>query len=172
MDKNLEQLDDIETVKGDDINPRVVDEKIRILRTQLRDTYNLLINCRDMLSTVSFEKMKEQSSSANENLFHKDDVNEIVGAKSVADSLVVLKQKINNISSETGYASTSFPEVNSFFGALTALNQGMKEIQGHRESLNNLNADVHHAILEFEKSITENRIKFEDLDTMNNKDQL
>lgn len=163
MEENLETLD--AEKPQNEIIPGVVDEKIRVLRNQLRDTYNLLINSRDMLSTVSFDKMKQESASKNENV-SKTDVDEIIGAKTVSDSLKILKQKIDN--TEVGSASTTLPEVNTFFGALNTLTKGMEKIQSHRESMNELNTDVHNAILEFEKSIVENQTQFESCQTEGN----
>lgn len=159
---NLQALDsepsDVEIHSG------VVDEKIRVLRSQLKDTYNRIITARDMLTTVSFEKIKEESTKSTQETF-KDDVDEIVGAKTVSDGLAVLKNKINQ--SQTGFSSATFPEVKSFFGALSALNKSMEEIEGHKDRLIELNGDIHQAILDFEKSITENQLKFEDLEANN-----
>lgn len=162
---DLKQLDiesDQKPITGDG----VVDEKIKELRSQLRDTYNVLIEARDTLSSISFDTIKQQSaaSASAGGATVQDDIEEVVGAKTVADGLACLEKKMRN-NLQAGFASTSLPEVNSLFGALSSLNRGMQEIPGFHENVMQLNDDINKAIQDFEESIEQSRTEFEDLET-------
>lgn len=163
LDLFLEDLDDL--VPGSStLGPReTLDDKILKLRNQLRDSYEILIKTRDTLANISFEKIKRGEGDEQVKGVFENDVDEVLNAGSLKESLSRLNTKIRGRARQTeedkhgGYLGTSISEVNSFFRALDDLDEGIKKIEVHKTALRSLNSDVKKAISGLEVDIEQKK---------------
>lgn len=172
LDQNPIPSSSVETTR------ETLDDKILNLRNQLRDSYDILIKTRDTLANISFEKMKRGEGEHQAKGVFDNDVDEVLNAGSVKESLHRLNTKIrgrvrqsgqvgNDLDGQGGYLGTSVSEVNSFFRALDDLDEGIKKIEVHKTVLRSLNADVKEAISGLEVDIEKKKAELCVLETDN-----
>lgn len=173
----LEDLDpDQVPSSGGGETHETLDDKILNLRIQLRDSYDILIKTRDTLANISFVKMKKGEGAQQMKGMFENDVDEVLNAGSLKESLSRLNTKIrgrvrqsgDGLNGEGGYLDTSVTEVNSFFRALDDLDEGIKKIEMHKLTLRSLNSDVKGAISGLEVEIEKKKAELVVLDTDNN----
>lgn len=151
-----------------------LDDKILGLRNQLRDSYDILIKTRDTLANISFEKMKRKEGEEQVKGVFENDVDEVLNASSLKESLSRLNTKIRSRARQSGqdgyggYLGTSVSEVNTFFRALDDLDEGIRKIEVHKSVLRSLNSDVKKAISGLEVDIEQTKEELVVLDSDNN----
>lgn len=157
-----EKLPKIDASASNSISRITVEEQMFNLRNELRQSYEVITKARDTLANISFEKMKQESYKLNhENL--ETDIDVIMSTVSVKDSLSRLSTKIRNKAREEIYRNSAIPEVNSFFRALDDLDEGIKGIETHKESLKTLNSEVKNSMLDFQVNIEKDKAELKTL---------
>lgn len=120
----------------------IIQNRIQHIRKQLDDTYNLFINAKEALSSISFDNLNEKmtteesvSTNSKEVLVVGDDLK-----IDVAKSLENLESTPRSSGNVNKYED--IPELNKFFHVMADLKEGIKNISKHQESIAKLNADI------------------------------
>uniref|UniRef100_A0A182JCS1 Uncharacterized protein n=1 Tax=Anopheles atroparvus TaxID=41427 RepID=A0A182JCS1_ANOAO len=125
-------------------------QRINSIRMQLDDTYNIFVNARESLSSISFETLSErlnsdnlQSASCSNHTVDDQFQQEITLVRDANNQVDVAKslEQLNQ-DAQRGNPMEDIPELNKFFKVISDLTEGIKKINGHQQSIKELNEDI------------------------------
>ncbi|XP_035783680.1 uncharacterized protein LOC118461921 [Anopheles albimanus] len=136
------------------IGEDIIQQRISDIQMQLDETYNIFVNARETLSSISFEHLGASLNAetipsdvgtraagvdaANQQDFAlvRDETNRIDLGKSL--------EKLENLPLDSRLECNveQIPELNKFFKVLADLREGISKINGHQKSITELNHDI------------------------------
>uniref|UniRef100_A0A182N7A0 Uncharacterized protein n=1 Tax=Anopheles dirus TaxID=7168 RepID=A0A182N7A0_9DIPT len=133
----------------------LIQQRINNIRMELDDTYNIFVNAQETLASISFENLSdrlstdsfppvtEQMPSTSHVTHTSPEINLVRDANNRVDVAKSLEQ-LNVVSrdAQRAQAVEEIPELNKFFKVIHDLTEGIKKINGHQQSITELNEDI------------------------------
>lgn len=128
-----------------------VEIRIGEMKKQFQKSYEIFVNANAELSKISFDSMKDKpiGSEAIASL-NTTEVNEILTADSVDDSIKLLRSKINN---DDENLKSAFPDISKLLKIMSNLQSEMDGLKEKQNIFTKLATDVNEEMNRFEKEI-------------------
>lgn len=138
----LGECSNLSTTFSSEAKDDLIQQRIQHIRKQLDDTYNLFINAKDALSTITFDNLNDKL--CNEAVMSHDAKDVLVVG---ADSKIDVAKSLENLNNTPRGSRNigkyeDIPELNKFFNVMADLKEGIKNISKHQESIAELNSDI------------------------------
>uniref|UniRef100_A0A182QKK0 Uncharacterized protein n=1 Tax=Anopheles farauti TaxID=69004 RepID=A0A182QKK0_9DIPT len=142
-------------IELDSAHEDLIQQRINSIRMELDDTYNIFVNAQETLSSISFENLSErlssdsfpsiteQTPSTSHATRASPEINLVRDANNRVDVAKSLEQlNVASLDTQRAQAVEEIPELNKFFKVIYDLTEGIKKINGHQQSITELNEDI------------------------------
>ena len=148
--------------------PMPLESRIGEMKKQFQKSYEIFIKANEELSKLNFDYLNlyesKESQALNDIFSNLDvkDVNEILGEKSIDDSIQKLRSKIHK---DDEKFKTSFPDVTKLLKIMNSLQTDIESLKEQQDEFVKLTQDVNEEMNRFEKEIEDSANELDDLVT-------
>lgn len=148
------------------VEPEALETRIGEMKKQFQKSYDIFIKANDELSKLSFNSLilKDNKNILDDafSSLNKTDVNEILDAKSIDESLQKLRTKIHE---DNEKFKNSFPDVSKLLKIMSNLHVDIESLKEQQNKFVKLTNDIHEEMNRFEKQIDDTASQLEELVT-------
>lgn len=129
-----------------------IERRIGEMKKQFQKSYEIFIKANVELSKLSFDGLKQNFPIVTENLsnLNANEVDEILTADTVDDSIKILQSKISD---EDENLKNSFPDISKLLKIMSNLKIEMDGLKEKQDSFAKLTTDVNEEMNRFEREI-------------------
>lgn len=142
-----------------DVEKENVELRIGEMKKQFQKSYEIFINANVELSKLSFDNLKHQDKPIGIDL-NKHDMNEILIADSVDESIDLLRSKIDK---DDDKIKSAFPDISKLLKIMSNLQLEMDGLNENQNLFAKLATDVNEEMNRFEKEIEHSANQLSDL---------
>lgn len=145
-----------------------LESRIGEMKKQFQKSYEIFIKANEELSKLNFDYLNLYESKENQTLndifsnLDVKDVNEILGAKSIDDSIQKLRSKIHE---DDEKFKTSFPDITKLLKIMNSLQTDIESLKEQQDKFVKLTQEVNEEMNRFEKEIEDSANQLDDLVT-------
>lgn len=142
-----------------------IESRIGEMKKQFQKSYEIFIKANEELSKLNFDYMSLYESKENEAIdeilrLDVKDVNDILGAQSIDDSIDKLRSKIRE---DDEKFKSSFPDISKLLKIMNNLQVDIESLKDQQDYFVKLTKDVNEEMSRFEREIENSASQLDDL---------